>query len=163
MQDTEPDLDTLFSFYEREPLKQLYTGQAEIKNNLESSKLGKTYFSKQNIQIIQNNIRHGVYTKSKNQFNPPEQPIEVLRPIMEKVFYKYTLKNITIPIDISNHIFMLNSHVIHRLIPVSYQDIIHHRQYLKKINTKWVPNELPIQTTSTNGMICTRLDDFDTK
>ena len=160
MQEREPDLDTLFSLYEREPLKQLYTGQTEIKNSLESSKLGKTYFSKQNIQIIQNNIRYGVFTKSKNQFNSPEQPIEILMPVMEKVFYKYTLKNITIPIDISNHIFMLNSHVIQQLIPVSYQNMLHRQQYLKKLNTKWVPNELPIQTSSTNGMIITRLDNF---
>ena len=56
----------------------------------EKTKLSCTYFSKENIKIIQNAIRAGVYEMSKQQYIIDNQDIDILSTIMRSIFLQYS-------------------------------------------------------------------------
>ena len=107
----------------------------ELNKIEESNLLNKTFFSNENIQIIQNAIRFNIYKISNKQYIINNQNIRELKIIMRSIYLQYA-KNLNN--KIKDQILKLNNRVINYSIPKILTNI---KQYLKyKIDL----NKLPI-------------------
>ena len=59
-----------------------------LTGNLEWNVLAQVFFSAENIQIIQNGLRAGVYAMSDEKINVPPQNIDTLKIIMRSIYFK---------------------------------------------------------------------------
>lgn len=103
-----------------------------------NTELSNTFFSKENIQIIQNGIRAGVYKKSKNTFIIDEQNVDTIKIIMRSIFLQHAINS---PDNIKEQIERLNKLVFEFAIPKVYNEAIGYIKYCKDAST--IPDPLP--------------------
>lgn len=112
-----------------------------MKGTWEDSVLSNIFFSKENIQIIQNGIRAGVYEKSGSQkLIVPPQDLDNLMIVMRSVFLQYAdfyLDNITEQVE------RLNSLVLDFCVKDVYSASLSYLKYLKDQSTIAVPLKQP--------------------
>ena len=84
-----PDLSNLFAMYDKIPANQCASFREPTLGQWDETPLSKAYFSKENIQIIQNGIRAGVYDKSNGQYVIGPQDCDALKIIMRSVFLQH--------------------------------------------------------------------------
>ena len=104
-----PDISNLFAMYDKIPANQCATFREPTLGQWDETPLSRTYFSKENIQIIQNGIRAGVYKKSNGQYVIGPQDCDALKIIMRSVFLQHAAnqsQNITGQIAESNKIVL---------------------------------------------------------
>ena len=85
-----------------------------LRGNIECSTLSKAYFSKENMQIVQNAIRAGVYEKSNKQYIIGQQDIVSLKIIMRAIFLQYSRN---IQNNITKEIEFINNIVVQHCVP----------------------------------------------
>tara|TARA_A100001015_G_C14814028_1_gene641949 strand:- start:25 stop:381 length:357 start_codon:yes stop_codon:yes gene_type:complete len=76
--------------------------------------LSDTFFSHENINILQNGLRYGVYEKSNNQFIIGNQNNDELKIIMRSIFLQNSKNLLT---NITEQIVNLNNKVLDLVIP----------------------------------------------
>lgn len=103
--------------------------------------LSKTFYSKENIQIIQNAIRNGVYLKSNKQYIVGEQSCDDIKIVMRSTFLQ---KSKNQPDNIQGQIRELNDIVIDYCVKNVYSSAISYVKYLRDVNTLVVPIERPV-------------------
>ena len=81
-----PNTQQLFSMYDRIPAHQCTTYRDPTEGLWHNTVLSEHFFSKENIQILQNGLRAGIYKKSKGQYIIPPQQCDILKIIMRKIF-----------------------------------------------------------------------------
>jgi hypothetical protein len=118
------------------PYNEALTGQ--IENNV----LSQVFFSAENIQIIQNGLRAGVYKLSDNKFVIPQQNIDTLKTVMRVMFLQYAEYH---PNGITQQVERLNKIVLDYVIPSVYGESLGYLKYLQDQSTLVVPIQLPIQ------------------
>ena len=109
-------------------------------NDMETTKLSCTYFSKENIKIIQNAIRAGVYEMSKQQYIIDNQDPEIINTIMRSIFLQYSSN---LEEKISQQIEELNKLVIDYCVPKLYVEARSYLIYKKDVSTLSIPMNLP--------------------
>ena len=82
--------------------------------NWSNNLLSNTFFSKENMQIVQNGIRAGVHKKSNGRFLIGEQDEDTLKMIMRSIYLQHA-KNL--PNQISEQVKSLNNMVLDYAIP----------------------------------------------
>jgi len=82
--------------------------------NWNNNLLSNTFFSKENMQIVQNGIRAGVHKKSNGRFLIGEQDEDTLKMIMRSIYLQHA-KNL--PNQISEQVKALNNMVMDYAIP----------------------------------------------
>ena len=82
--------------------------------NWSENMLSKTFFSIENIRIIQNAIRAGVYNSSKGRYKIGDQNEDTLKIIMRSIFLTHA---VNIPNDITKQIVELNDLVCGYCVP----------------------------------------------
>jgi hypothetical protein len=114
-------------------------GTDAIRGNLLATPLNTAFFSPENVQIIQNNIRYQVWKKTTQMIDP--QSADDLLIIMRAMYYQYGKNQ---PTHIREQIEELNEIVsnwcIHKILP----EIDIYLQYRKDISTLPVPFEHPM-------------------
>lgn len=90
-----PNTSVLFNMYDKIPANQPTTFRNPTLGLWNETQLSNC-FSKENIQIIQNGIRVGVYTKSNNQYIIGLQDNDSLKIIMRSIFLQYAANKNTI-------------------------------------------------------------------
>lgn len=108
----------------------------------EDTVLSKLYFSEDNIQIIQNGLRAGVYKMSNNQYVVAPQNIDTLKIIMRSIFLQYAQhddQNITVQIS------RLNNLVLEYAVPNVYNEVQGYVKYRRDQSTLVTPLSLPQQ------------------
>ncbi len=105
--------------------------------------LSDTYFSAENVQIIQNGIRAGVYKKSKDKFIIREQDTDVLKVIMRSIFLQHAINS---PDKIKEQIERLNNLVLDYAIPKVYGEAIGYINYCKDASTIHEPLNPPVMS-----------------
>ena len=105
--------------------------QSQKKNlkDVEDNILNSTFFSKKNITIIQNSIRHGIYTNSNGKYVISDQSKTQLEIIMRSIYLQYS-KNLDY--NIKEQIVELNKMVVQFCIPQITSNI---KQYLNYRDT----------------------------
>jgi hypothetical protein len=106
----------------------------------EDNLLAQVYFSKENIQIVQNGLRAGVYKMSGDKFVIAPQNIDTLKIIMRSIYLQYCENYAT---DIKGQIERLNTLVLEYAIPAVYNETMGYLKYCEDQSTLVVPLALP--------------------
>ena len=81
----EPSTDIRFSMTDRIPVSQCSSFRDAMTGNWNDTPLSKAFFSSQNMRIIQNGIRAGVYNRSNGQYVIGEQNLKEIRAHLEEM------------------------------------------------------------------------------
>ena len=109
-----PNIPAVFAMSDRIPVKQASSFRDAMNGNWYNTPLSTTFFSKENINILQNGIRAGVYQKSNGQYLVGLQSYDELKIVMRGVFLQNS-KNL--PHNIPQQIEALNAIVKGKPIP----------------------------------------------
>jgi len=139
-----PDICNLFALYDKIPANQFVTLREPTLGQWDETLLSKTFFSKENIQIIQNGIRAGVYKKSNGQYIVGQQDCDSLKIIMRSIFLQHAANQ---PTHISSQVEELNKIVLDYCIFHVYSEAQGYKKYLYDASTLVVPLSTPIVET----------------
>lgn len=143
----QPDTKKQFALYDKIPAHQPSAYRDALQGNWNDSPLSIAYFSRENIMIIQNGIRKGVYDKSKGQYLVGNQSEDVLKVVMRSIFLQYSAN---MPDSIPQQIKALNQIVLDFCIKQVYGEAQGYQQYLYDASTLAVPIEHPVHSSSEN-------------
>jgi hypothetical protein len=136
-----PNTSTLFQMYDKIPANQCVTFRNATEGLWNSSSLSNAFFSQQNIQIIQNAIRAGVYNKSNGQYTIGPQDCDSLKIVMRSVFLQNSANQ---PNNITQQISQLNKIVLDYCIQQVYGEAQGYMKYIDDASTLVVPISHPV-------------------
>ena len=111
-----------------------------------TSELSKTFFSYQNIQRIQRNIKKTVFDKTMGKYRlDVDQDFDELTIIMRAVFIEYGRY---LPTQIVRQVKKLNDRVVQELVPDIIVNIKQYYGYLADITTRPTPIPLPVNVSN---------------
>jgi hypothetical protein len=133
------DPNARFKMFERIAIKNKATEyRAPLEGVWEESLLAKLFFSSENLQIIQNALRAGVYKVSNEKYIIPPQNIQALKIIMRSTFLQYSKNS---PENITEQISDLNKIVLDYCIPFVYNECVSYMKYVQDQSTLVMPLE----------------------
>ena len=136
-----PDIAQLFSMYDKIPANQCTTFRNATIGQWDENSLSIAYFSKENIQILQNGIRAGVYKQSNGQYVIGPQDCDSLKVIMRAIFLQ---NSANLPQNIAGQIQQLNQMVLNYAVPAVYGEAQGYVKYLHDASTLVVPLAAPV-------------------
>ena len=136
-----PEISNLFAMYDKIPANQCATFRDPTIGSWNETPLSRAYFSRENIQIIQNGIRAGVYNKSNQQYVVAPQDCDALKVIMRSVFLQHAANQ---PHDIATQIEELNKIVLDYCIFHVYSEAQSYMKYLNDVSSLPVPLATPV-------------------
>ena len=143
------NINNVFSLYDRIPVDNKNGYVDAMKGNWMNTNLSIAYFSKENIQILQNGIRAGVYNKSNKQYIIAPQNEDTLKIIMRSIFLQHSnniMDNITAQIK------DLNDMVINYCGPKLMGEAKGYIKYKEDISNLAIPINRPISTYHSNTL-----------
>ena len=145
-----PNTSALFQMYDKIPANQCTTFRNATEGLWNQTPLSQSFFSQQNIQIIQNGIRAGVYHKSNGQYVIGPQDCDSLKIIMRSIFLQYAANQ---PANISQQINELNKMVLNYCVQQVYSEAQGYMKYVDDVSTLVVPIAHPIQSSNTDRQL----------
>lgn len=138
---TEPSPDVRFQMQEKVAIKNKSTEYRNaLAGNLENNMLSNVFFSAENVQILQNGIRAGVYKASKEEILVPPQNVDTLKIVMRSTYLQYAEHNMD---KITEEVSRLNKLVLNYCVPNVYGAAKSYRKYLEDQSTLVTPLERP--------------------
>lgn len=113
---------------------------------LECNLLNQVFFSQENIDLIQEQIRYQVWNASERKFVIGRQSDTELELIMRSMYFQYG-KNI--PYNIKEQVIELNDLVVQDCVPKILSQVEQHIGYLFDASTNPVPLSHPVSMSST--------------
>jgi hypothetical protein len=107
---------------------------------IENNQISNQFFSKENVELLQNELKQGVYELSKGKYIIPNQNIDQLTVIMRSTYYQYC----TFSKDISKEISFLNKIVLDYAVQNVYNSAVSYELYLRDVSTIATPIEKPL-------------------
>ena len=139
----EPSSDIRFQIQEKMAVKNKATEYREaLAGTWEDNVLSQVFFSAENIQIIQNGLRAGVYAASNDPYIIAPQNVDTLKVIMRSIYLQYAEHS---PKDFTAQVERLNKLVLDYAIPSVYNEAVGYMKYCEDQSTLVVPLELPRQ------------------
>jgi hypothetical protein len=112
-----------------------------LRGNWESTDVTKVYFSKENLDRIQNAIRKTVFERSQPKgYVIDNQSVDEIKMIMRAIYYTYSRN---LPFDIDGQVNELNGRVIEWSVPHILSAVDHYYYYLNDISHLPVPLQQP--------------------
>jgi hypothetical protein len=136
----QPNTQNQFALYDRIPAKQCTTYRNPTTGIFDDTPLIQEFFSKQNIERIQNGIRNGVYRMSNGQYQIGPQDCDALKIIMRSI---YLQNSVNIPTDIEKQVNALNQLVLQYTVKQVYEEAKGYLKYLYDASTMYTPMEHP--------------------
>lgn len=136
-----PNTSDQFSMYDKIPIDQCTSFRDAMIGNWETSNLSRAFFSRENIIIVQNGIRAGVYKMSNDEYLVGPQDCDTLKIIMRSVFLQNATNQ---PGDISGQINALNNLVLEYCVPQVYGEAQGYLTYKKDASTMYNPIPPPV-------------------
>ena len=138
-----PDKNIQFQMAEKIALKNKSTEYRDsLAGILEDNLLSRVFFSRGNVQILQNGLRAGVYEMSGDRkLVIAPQNIDNLKIIMRSIYLQYAehREDITVTKQVED----LNKIVLDYVIPTVYNETIGYLKYIQDQSTLVQPLELP--------------------
>jgi len=132
-----------FQMHEKFAVKNRTTEYREAIGGVwESNVLAQVFFSAENIQIIQNGLRAGVYEMSNQQYVIAPQNLDTLKIIMRSIYLQYAEHYEK---DITGQVERLNKLVWDYAVPSVYNEAVGYVKYCEDQSTLVVPLEMPRQ------------------
>lgn len=116
-----------------------------MKHTLQTTRLSSVFFCKENIDIIQNAIRAGVYEYSKKAHIIDRQDPDSLKVIMRSIYLQYSKHQ---NIKITEQVEELNKKVVDYCVPKIYSEVVGYLRYKHDASTLAIPNDLPVHLTT---------------
>jgi hypothetical protein len=145
-----PNTSALFEMYDKIPANQCVTFRNPTEGLWTDTDLSQVFFSQQNIQIIQNGIRAGVYHKSNGQYTIGPQDCDSLKIIMRSVYLQNAANQ---PNNITQQVYELNKIVLNYCIQQVYSEAQGYMKYLDDASTLVVPIAHPIMANNTDSVL----------
>lgn len=145
-----PNTSALFQMYDKIPANQCVTFRNATEGLWTSNSLSQAFFSQQNIQIIQNGIRAGVYHKSNGQYVIGPQDCDSLKIIMRSVFLQHAANQ---PTNINLQVAELNKIVLNYCIQQVYSEAQGYMKYLDDASTLVVPIAPPVMANNNDRQL----------
>ena len=135
-----PNQEILFKMTEKIAIKNKATDYRNaVAGMVEETLLSRVFFCAENIDMIQKDMRVGVYNMSKQTYMIPPQNIDNLKTIMRSIFIEHAREGDNVTIEVSR----LNKMVLDYCVPSVYNAAVSHEKYLQDQSTLVVPLELP--------------------
>ena len=139
-----PSAEMQFKMQERIAVKNKTSEYRDaLAGEIESNMLATVYFSAENIQIVQNGLRAGVYKMSGDKYIIAPQNIDTLKVIMRSIFLQYAEYDMN---NIKKEVARLNKLVLDYAVPSVYNEAVGYMKYCEDQSTLVVPLELPRQS-----------------
>ena len=145
-----PNTSTLFQMYDKIPANQCVTFRNATEGLWTSSPLSQVFFSQQNIQIIQNGIRAGIYQMSNGQYTISPQDCDSLKIVMRSVFLQYSANQ---PNNITQQVAQLNKIVLDYCIQQVYSEAQGYMKYIDDASTLVVPISHPVMANDNDRQL----------
>ena len=142
-----PNTSALFEMYDKIPANQCVTFRNPTEGLWTDTNLSQTFFSQQNIQIIQNGIRAGVYHKSNGQYTIGPQDCDSLKIVMRSIYLQHSANQ---PNNITQQVVELNKIVLNYCIQQVYSEAQGYMKYLDDASTLVVPIAHPVMADNTD-------------
>jgi hypothetical protein len=137
-----PDPSVVFKMQEKIAIKNKATDYNEALNGTwEQNVISQVFFSAENIQILQNGIRAGVYKMSGNKFVVGIPNIDTLKIIMRSTYLQYAEHY---PDNVTEQVERLNQLVWDYAVPATFNEAVGYLKYREDQSTLVVPLELPL-------------------
>jgi hypothetical protein len=140
----QPDINTQFSMQDKIAIdcnsQDCRSYKDAMIGNWYNTSLSDAFFSKGNIQILQNGIRAGVHKMSNNQYIIGLQNCDSLKIIMRSIFLQNSQNQ---PENIPTQIEKLNQMVLDYSIPQVFGEAQGYMQYKKDVSTMYNPIDYP--------------------
>ena len=136
-----------FSLFDKIPTNECSTFHDAMTGNFQDSILSLAFFSKENMQIIQNAIRAGVYEVSNQQYIIDNQNCDNLKIIMRSVFLQNSMN---LPDRITEQIQELNGLVVKYCVREIYSEAQGYINYKRDASTMYNPIDRPVQPDFNN-------------
>ena len=145
-----PNTGNIFSLYDRIPVQQKTTQYRNaLAGTWNDNLLSTAFFSSENIRIIQNAIKKGVYTASNGNFVISDQDEDTLKIIMRSIFLQNSRNNDS---NIKQQIIDLNKQVVNYSVPQIYGEAEGYVRYKHDVSTLATPMERPLSTYHNNEL-----------
>lgn len=138
-----PNTCDLFALYDKIPAHQCTTLRNPTEGLWDDTTLSKLFFSQNNVQIIQNGIRAGVFKQSGGRFIIGSQDCDSLKIVMRSVFLQFSANKSD---NITDQIHALNQLVLNYCVPQVYSEAKGYTQYLVDASSMYKPIDHPVQT-----------------
>lgn len=136
-----PSPNIMFEMQEKMAVKNKTSEYREaLGGTWESNVLAQVYFSAENIQIVQNGLRAGVYKLSNDQYVIAPQNVDTLKIIMRSIYLQYAQHYED---KITEQVERLNALVLDYAVPSVYGEVMGYVKYCQDQSTLVVPLELP--------------------
>ena len=145
-----PNTSTLFQMYDKIPANQCVTFRNPTEGLWTSNSLSNAFFSQENIQIIQNGIRAGIYYKSNGQYLIGPQDCDSLKIVMRSVFLQHSANQIN---NIPQQIVELNKIVLDYCIQQVYSEAQGYMKYIDDVSTLVVPIAHPVMASQNDRQL----------
>jgi len=145
-----PNTTTLFQMYDKIPANQCVTFRNATEGLWSSTPLSQAFFSQQNILMIQNGIRAGVYNRSNGQYVIGPQDCDSLKIIMRSVFLQHSANQ---PNNFQHQITELNKIVLNYCIQQVYGEAQGYMKYINDVSTLVVPIAPPVMTSDNDKQL----------
>jgi hypothetical protein len=145
-----PKTYDLFQMYDKIPVNQCTTLRNPMEGVWDNTQLSTLFFSPENMQIIQNGIRYGVYAMSNNQYVISEQDSDTLKIIMRSVFLQHSANQ---PDHIPQQIEQLNTLVLNYSVPQVYNEAKGYYKYLNDASTMYNPIAHPVLSSTSDKQL----------
>ena len=142
-----PNTLNLFAMYDRIPANQCTTYQNPTEGLWDNTLLSSLFFSKENIQIIQNGIRAGIFHKSKGQYTIPPQDCDSLKIIMRSIFLQHAANQQS---NVTEQVEQLNKMVLNYCIQQVYGEAQGYIKYISDVSTLAIPIAHPVMADNTD-------------
>lgn len=138
-----PDPTAVFKMQERIALKNKSTSysSALAGNDWEDNMLARVFFSAENVQILQNGLRAGVYAMSNEKIVIPPQNQDQLKIVMRSTYLQYAEH---LPTDIKSQVERLNKIVWDYVVPTVYNEAVGYLKYMQDQSSLVMPMDHPI-------------------
>ena len=145
-----PDTSNLFALYDKIPANQCVTFRNPTEGLWNDTTLSMAFFSQQNIQMLQNGIRAGVYNKSNGQYTIGQQDCDSLKIIMRSVYLQYAANQVN---NISDQVTELNQIVLNYCVQQVYGEAQGYMKYINDASTLVVPIAHPVMADNTDRQL----------
>ena len=142
-----PNTSTLFQMYDKIPANQCVTFRNPTEGLWTDTNLSQAFFSRQNIQILQNGIRAGVYHKSNGQYTIGAQDCDSLKIVMRSVYLQNSANQ---PNNITQQVIELNKIVLNYCIQQVYGEAQGYMKYIDDASTLVVPIAHPVMADNSD-------------
>ena len=145
-----PNTSELFQMYDKIPANQCVSFRNATEGIWTETNLSQAFFSQQNILMLQNGIRAGIYHKSNGQYIIGPQDCDALKIVMRSIYLQHAANQSN---NITQQITELNKIVLDYCIKQVYGEAQGYMKYIDDVSTLVVPMSNPIMADNNDRQL----------